>query len=256
MAKSVTDRGFTLIEIIIVLALMATLYAVAMPQFGVITGTTVANNLGRLSGDIRNAFDRAVLTGKNHRIVFNLVSGEYHLEETDSQQIFTGGEKQGQDPTEEESEKLDEEFKEKLKSYKDLAGEEVSVPNSEEKIEATSPVTEASERIQPPKWQKVDSTEWGPRSIGPELIFMDLQAEHHATKQTADELGEKARAFIYFFPSGYVERAVIHVGYRKNDREVDETQSPYTFKTSPMVGIASIESGYLELDVNETSDEE
>jgi hypothetical protein len=49
---------------------------------------------------------------------------------------------------------------------------------------------------------------------------------------------------------------VIHIGYRKNEREVDETLSPYTLKTSPMVGIAAVESGYVELDVNETSDEE
>jgi prepilin-type N-terminal cleavage/methylation domain-containing protein len=256
MAKLGLDRGFTLIEIIIVLALMATLYAVAMPQFGVITGTTVANNLGRLSGDIRNAFDRAVLTGKIHRMGFNLVSGEYYLEETESPRIYTSSEKQGRDPTEEESESQQEEFKEKMKAYKDLAGDEISTPDGDEKIQPTSPIVEASERIAPPEWRKVDSTEWGPRSIGPELIFMDIQAEHHASKQAAEELGEKGRAFIYFFPAGYVERSVIHIGYRKNEREVDETLSPYTLKTSPMVGIAAVESGYVELDVNETSDEE
>ena len=58
------ERGFTLLEIIIVVALIAGVYTFALPQFRIFSGLEVSSTLNRLAVDIRSAWDVAVLTGK------------------------------------------------------------------------------------------------------------------------------------------------------------------------------------------------
>jgi len=239
--------GFTLIEIIIVISLVATVYFVALPQFNLVTGTDVAVKLGQLAADIRSGYDTAVLSGKTHRLVFTLATGEYWLEVADRNDPLLGDDKLARDPTEEEEQIARDEFTERFKMFEDLAGQEIMDPETEKPIKPTSPVLEARKVLEPIKWARVEGLEWRPRSIGPYLLIQDMQAEHHAQKQTFEELGEKARAFLYFFPQGYVERAVIHVAYKRGNLEVDTDQEPYTIISSPLDGTAEVVAGMVEL---------
>ena len=52
-----------------------------------------------------------------------------------------------------------------------------------------------------------------------------------------------------FFPKGYVEKAVIHLGVSAGDFEVDTTQPATTITTVPNEGFANVESGYIEVDI-------
>src|SRR3989338_11534668 len=68
LKKRTYTKGFTLLELLIVLALIGFVYAVAMPSLTMRTGTQVANALGRLGDDIRSVFDLAILTNMPHRM--------------------------------------------------------------------------------------------------------------------------------------------------------------------------------------------
>jgi len=247
--KSTRSAGFTLIEIIIVISIVAVAYAVAIPQFSLVTGTNVAEKLGMLSGDIRSAYDMAVLRGKPHRLVFVLATGQYWLEEADRQNVFMGDEMIQHDPTEEEAKLQLEEFDERFKEYETLAGQESKDAETGEAIPPSSPVLVAKERLKPAKWTRVENIEWKSRDLGPELIFKAFQAEHHEQPQTFDELGIKARAFLYFFPSGYAEKAYMHIGYAEGRMKIDEDKKGYTVRIKPYEGIAEVESGYEEVDL-------
>jgi hypothetical protein len=203
--------------------------------------------LGQLATDIRSAFDNAVLSGRTHRIVFVMATGEYWLEVADKENVLIGDDKLDRDPTPEEEKTKQDEFTERMKEYQDLLGEGITDPETDKKITPTSPLIKYRDRIAPPIWEKVESLEWTKRSIGPYLLFQDIQADHHDRKQDFSELGDKAVAMLYFYPKGYVERAVIHVAYTKGDMVIDDKVEPYTIITSPTEGTAEVNSGYEEL---------
>jgi hypothetical protein len=91
--------------------------------------------------------------------------------------------------------------------------------------------------------------EWSHRTFADGLIIKDMQAEHHQKKVSVEELGEDARGFVYFLPSGYVEHAYWHIYYAKGDYEIDDSKEPYTIETHSWEGVSTIESGYVEIDL-------
>lgn len=254
MKVATTSRGFTLFEVVIVVALIVFMYSVAMPNFSLKTGTEAATKIGQLAGDVRSAFDMAVLNGYPHRLVFELASGDYWLERSDVRTVYLGDDKLQRDPTEEDEKLAIELATERFKEYQDLAGDEVTDSDGNV-IQPTSPVIEARDRLMPNKWERVESMEWKKRSLGPYYLIKDMQCEHHRVKQTIEDAGAKGRAFLYFFPNGYVQKAVIHVALRKGDMEVDESEPPYTIATVPWEGSVTTVSGYQEVDVLEDQDE-
>ncbi len=249
------DSGFSLIEVIIVVALIAFVYTVAIPQFSMRSGAETANKLNQLASDIRSAFDQSVLTRKPYRIVFELQSGDYWLEEASSDSFYLGSDKTDRDLTENEEKDADLAFDSKMQEYVDLAGAAVNDPDSDKEIPPTSPILMAKNALKRPKWTPIENMEWGRRSLAPTLIIQDMQSEHHGAKQTLLDLGQDGRAMIYFFPSGYVQKAVLHIAYRRGDFEIDDTQEPYTMTTVPNEGVAETVSGYVEVNVHDDREE-
>lgn len=249
--KSPKETGFSLIEVIIVVALIAFTYTVAIPNLGIRTESEVAIKLSTLAGDIRNAYDLSVLTGRPYRLVFVMAKGDYWLEESDQEHFFIGADKVDRDPT--EAEEKDEQLAhdQKMKEYLELAGPLVMDSKGDREIPQISPVLEAKSRLRKPVWSPVTNSEWGKRSLSPELLIKEMQSEHHGRLQDFSELGENARGMIYFFPNGYVQKAVLYIYYKKDDMIPDETKEPYTVVTFPFEGIAEVNSGRITIDVHE-----
>ena len=242
--------AFTFLEIIFVIALIAVIYTFAAPQIGLRTGTEVTVKMGALAADIRNAYDLAVLSRKPYRLVFHLASGDYHLQTTDRDDFRLGDVKSDHDLSQEDERLLLEVFDEEFKDYEELAGEEVKDYETDDVIPAVSAVLKGKDKLRPVEWQDVATKKWKGKSLGPVLLIRDFQAEHHGNKQTLEELEEEGRAMLYFFPSGYVEKAVIHVAFRDEGIQIDEDQIPFTVTTNPREGTAEVESGYKEYEVH------
>ena len=245
------QRGFSLIEVIIVVALIAFVYTVALPEFSYRSGTEIATKLNTLASDFRNAYDQSVLTGKTYRFVFVLSSGEYWLEEADKEDILLGSDKVDRDMSDAEEKDEAQAFDAKFRDFLDLAGPSVSDPKGDREIAPTSPVLQAKDRIKRPVWTRLESMEWGARTLGPHLLIKDLQAEHHGVKQDLVEMGESGRAMIYVFPTGYIEKAVIHIAYKKDNLLPDDSKEPYTLTTNPYEGMADVVPGYVDVDVHQ-----
>ena len=250
------DAGFSLIEVIIVVTLISFVYTVAMPEFNRRTEIEIVNKTNQLSSDIRNAYDLAVLTRKTLRMVFILATGEYWLEEADRTDVLLGNDKIGHDPSEDEEKDEAAAFETKFKDYVDLAGQMVMDQEKSKEIPPVSPVVSAKQALMKPKWTHVEGIEWNGRTLGPYLLIKDMQAEHHGQKQELSDLGEKGRAMIYFFPGGYVERAVLHLSYKKDEMVPDDTKQPFTVFTRAYEGTADVVSEYKDIDVKEDKDDE
>lgn len=246
----------TMIEIAVVIALIAFLYSIAIPQFSLRTGSEAATKVQRVADDIRAAFDLAVLNNKTYRMAFVLATGEYYLEEADRPLHSLGDGKGGRDPSEEDEQAKNEEFDSVTTEYKSMAGDPIKddkgdiIPGGNE-----SPILKHRENARGPKWTRVEGLEWQGRTVGPYLLISEMQAEHHEQKQLMTDLGETGRAFIYFFPAGYVEKAYVVIAFKKDRMVVDEDQKPYTIVTRPFLGSAEVNSGTVEIDVHDLKDE-
>lgn len=243
------EAGFTIIELLMVISVMGLVMILAVPNFNFVPGTEASQKINALLGDIRSAYDMAVLTRKNYRLVFEFKSGEYWLESTDREDILLGEVRLDRDPTPEEIKEKAAVFDEEFEQYLQLAGKEVEDSENEKVISQTSPLLAAKSRLKPAEWKAVEDAEWKRRSLGPSFVIRSLQAEHHVRLQTLEELGDQAYAHIYFFPHGYMERAVIHLAPADLEDRNRLDELTYTIVTLPYEGMAVAETGFKEVNV-------
>jgi general secretion pathway protein H len=246
--KSKKQFGFTIIELIMVIALIGLLFVMAAPNLSILSSTEAAQKIGTLAADIRGAYDMAVLHRRPHRLVFQLATGQYWLETTDQQNFRLAANAQGYDLSSEQVKEEQALFDEKFEEYKEKAGREVQLPDKDEVITPTSPLINAQSKLRPSKWRRIEDSEWGRRSIGPQFSIGGIQAEHHDSLISFTEVDEDSVAHIYFFPQGYVERAVIYVTPAGMDME-SALDKAYTIVTRPFEGVADVSSGYQEVDI-------
>ena len=242
------ERGFTLLEIIIVVALIAGVYTFALPQFRVFSGLEISSTLNRLAVDVRSAWDVSVLTGKVHRLVFEIGGGGYWLEVADRNDVFLSVAGLERDLSQDEEKEAQLVFEENFKKYEDMMANPSFDHDEEKEIAALTPLIASKKRLQRVQWTMVKNLEWQKRTIAPLLAVQAIQAEHHVRKQHYEEGGEAVHAYLYFFPDGYVEAAVIQLAVMLDENTVDRSVPPYTVRTNSYEGTAEVISGREELD--------
>jgi prepilin-type N-terminal cleavage/methylation domain-containing protein len=72
--------GFTLIEILAVVAIFALLAGLLAPRVGAITGRALSESAARLAASLELARQRSALTGIPHRVLLDLDQGGWRLE--------------------------------------------------------------------------------------------------------------------------------------------------------------------------------
>lgn len=253
--KGWASAGFTIIEVLLVIALMGVIMLMALPNFNVVPGTEAAQKMGNLVGDISAAYDMAVLHKKYYRLAFEFKTGDYWLETTDRERFYLGDAQLDRDPSPDEIKEQEAEFEEKFERYVELAGKDVEDSENEKVIKATSPVLAARSKLKPVVWKAVEDAEWSRRSLGPTFVIRGARMEHHTRLQTLEELGENGYAYLYFFPSGYVERAVIYVAPADLEDRAKLDEQTYTIVTAPYEGMAEVSTGFKEVDVTKDAKE-
>jgi prepilin-type N-terminal cleavage/methylation domain-containing protein len=72
--------GFTLIEIMAVVLIMGLMMAFVVPSLSTVRSSTLRDGAIRLAGSLELARQRAVVTGKAHRVLLDLEEGSYSIE--------------------------------------------------------------------------------------------------------------------------------------------------------------------------------
>lgn len=75
------ERGFTLIEIIVVLALITLMTVIALPSLTSYFRISLKTTARELASTIKQTYHATTLTGRVHRIVYDLKSQEYWSEQ-------------------------------------------------------------------------------------------------------------------------------------------------------------------------------
>lgn len=75
--NSTSSPGFTLVELCVVLLLIGLFSAVLLPQLGRFGQGELDASARRLRGTIKFIFNEAALTGREHRLIYDLERGTY-----------------------------------------------------------------------------------------------------------------------------------------------------------------------------------
>lgn len=210
-------RGMTLIEIIIVLALMALLMGTLVLGSGALIGANRRAAATLIVSGVRKGLAHANTTGKPVRLRMDLEANRVILEESSSRQVLRKTDEQEEA---EEAEKAD-------------AGEALLA-----EVEAMAESLLSGASTGGPSFSPIESLgqdgDAPGRELGGKIRFVRVQTEHD------QEPIEDGDAFLYFWPGGQTERAVIQIAQVGDDDGM-------TVVVSPLTGRADIQKGFVSL---------
>jgi general secretion pathway protein H len=222
--------GFTLIELLVALAIVALLTGGAVRGFRSLAKSDLRAGTAHLSGAIRYLFDRASTTGKYHRLVLDLNEGRYWAEISDDKFYV---------PREAESQ-----F-DRRRREEDEAQQDQDERRKAEKREQTMSGTEYSGGFDP---SKIEAGDFRPKrarfaafketALRPVTLKKgSIKIAGVYTPRMTDEV-VAGRAYIYFFPMGQTEPAIVHLS--------DETgETFYSIVVHPITGRTRIYNEYV-----------
>ena len=190
-----SHRGFTLIEIAIVLMLIGLLFSFVVPRFRARTDADLKRTSLRLAATIEHVFYQSVFRRETYRLHYDLEGGRYWVDRfvdpTAAQPVPVQGEEEGA-PAEEEP-------------------EDAAASDDPDAFGAAKPHYVVDRRVIPE-----------PVRFPQGVLITDV------TTQYLDTISE-GKAFTHFFPDGYAEPTVIHLADR-NKREYTLVVSPLSGK--------------------------
>jgi len=202
-------RGFTLIEVLIVVAVIAVVALAAAPAVNSFTGANARSAASEIAGASRYLFDTAALRHQTCRLVLDIDGREWWAECT----AAAAGARRNQAVMGKDGAAEDDE-RELARGFSDETDPE------KRKFLARAKFAEFKDRqVQKRKLKGGASFEkvWTPRGRDPQT---------------------KGKAYVYFFPQGQADRAQI---------PVSDGSNVYTVVTQPLTGRARVVTGIPEV---------
>lgn len=225
--------GFTLIEVLLTIALIGVLGTMVVAGSGMLSGNRMRAAAGLVMSSVRLATTRANATGRPVRIVFDLEADRLMVEETDSRMLRV------KDTGDKESEGAS-------------AGAEAS--NEAEK-EALSYAKEVAKGPRAPRAQFRPAAQFeseageGGKELGRGVSYRQVQTEHDDQPRT------EGRAYLYFWPGGGTERAVVQLHRESDDQGLSVVVSPLSGRVRLERGRVELEDKYGGADFGEREEE-
>jgi prepilin-type N-terminal cleavage/methylation domain-containing protein len=227
-------RGFTLIEVMIAMALVALMVTGAVMGLRSLGNSDLRATATRMSGAIRYLFDRASTTGRVHRLVLDFETGKYWAEVTNDAFIMAGG-KETEETRKREAEKI--------------AKEEELKREAAEK-EAFFGASQIPSRYIPkpfiPKRAKFDA--FREMAVKPITLKSNVRFADIYTPRLQTPLAE-GQGYLYFFPMGMTEAGVIHLSDKKGS-------TYYTLIVHPLTGRVTVKNSFVEANLADQVDDE
>jgi general secretion pathway protein H len=176
-----TDAGFTLVELIIAVAVVAVLTAAAMPALNAVTGANARSAAGELAGAMRYLFDTAVLRRETCRLAIDLDERSWWAECT-KDAVFAA--RQAVSAADAAREEQDEELASRFPDERDA---------------------EKRRLLAKAKWGKFADRIGEKRTLPGSAAFTDVWAEHQRDPTS------RGKAYVYFYRQGRAEEARVPI---------------------------------------------
>ena len=224
-------RGFTLIELMVALAVAAALFSAVVMGLGALTGAQARKAMGELGAASRSLYDTAALSGNTCRLVFVLPkddSAEFvYRAECASGPVTTSMDR---------DQEIRDATKAAVEAYRKRGrGNPADAPPSTYARSSGSTLLDVldSEKARVEKaaaFSAFTTPEIQPQKM--RGVRVSVWTAHQRAKI------DSGLAYLYFFPQGYTERAQITVRQGKN---------VWTLQVSPLTGRTSIVDGEPEV---------
>jgi general secretion pathway protein H len=211
------ERGFSLVEVILVVGLMAILSAMVISGSGMLSGTRMRSAGALIMSSVRLAMTRANSIGRPVRIVFDLDSGRLMMEETRGRMLRVSNHEEGAKAGAEAATEAEQQAAE-------YAREIVQGPRAP--AATFSAVASFGSDGEDPALG---------RELGKDIRFVQVQTEHDTEPRV------EGRAYMYFWPGGGTERAAIQIT-RPGDHQ------GLTVLVDALTGRAKLARGPVELE--------
>ncbi len=247
------QQGFSLIEIVIVLAIMGTMAALILPSLGLSPGSSFGHALRGLTSALRASYDSAVISGRMHRVLLELHSGEYWTEVAPAGFRGRAPAPLGEDPDSLDRRTKEEERK-RLSEDLDKAAAEVrkDAGNGPERTFSVRSILVAQRKaLQGVRWQVVDDAVLGRRKLPGKTVFAAFQT---ATMDSKTEFRGRDQKLppgeITYYPSGESVQAMIQVAQltSADGTAVSDRGAKATLILDPLTGQSLILDGFQEPD--------
>lgn len=211
------QAGMTLIEMMIVLAIVLLLVVAAVFSFVMVKRERLRKAVTKVAGSVRYAYDRARATGKDHRLVFDLGedSTRYWLEVSEKGQLLAAA-------TAEDARKEHEDEQEGAKNEDDD-----TTPGGLSKAVA-------AKRAPKPAWKPYKSP------LSTEVNLKEFRVTSIYVARLDEEVTE-GKVALYFWGNGQTERAIVYV----QDKEGKKT---FSLVTHPLTGKVKVYPERYEFD--------
>lgn len=215
-------RGFSLIEVLVVVAIVGLMMGVAVYGLRSVAKSDLRSSSAKLAGAIRYCFDRAVTTGSYFRLVIDLDDDKYWAERSDDRAYLTAGKEnapgkgQAFDLVAEEKKRDEEDAK--LKEMETSVGGQMMTLDPPPKPKRA-------------KFQTFKDTTLPQVKLGRTRLF-----DVFTPRQREPYL--KGRAYLYFFPDGHTERAVVRL---------HDGDDFYSLVVHPLTGRVEVINGKVDI---------
>lgn len=230
--RRVVARGFTLIELMMTLVIVALITGGAVRGFRSVAKSDLRAGTAHLSGAIRYLFDRASTTGKYHRLVIDLNAGRYWAEVSDDK-FYVPREAESivdRRRREEEEAKQDEEDKRKAEKRQEL--------QSSSSYEYTGSFDPSKIEVGDFRPKRARFGAFRETALKPvTLKKASIKVAGVYTPRLTDEV-VAGRAYIYFYPMGQTEATIVHL----TDPDGETT---YSIVVHPLTGRTKIYNEYI-----------
>jgi len=225
--------GFTLMEVMIVFAIVAAVTMLTVAGLRSFAKTDLRGSASRMAGAIRFLFDRASTTGKVHRLVLDFENRKYWAEVTDDPFIFAGGGRETHESRQKEAEAIakEEEAKREAEEKESFFGN--AIPSK------YVPKPFIPKRA---KFGNFRETAVKPVTLKSNVLIGDIY-----TPRLSEPMAE-GRGYLYFFPLGMTEAAIIHLSDAKRETH-------YSLVVHPLTGRVSIKNHFVEPNLGEQVDD-
>lgn len=204
-------RGFTLLEVGIAVGIAGLLLAIAVPSLNAVTAAELKETTGMFQGLMRDTYARAALSGKAHRVVFDLDQRSYWVEASEGGVVMPRTRiepnREGViilDPVDERVagllESTDEEDRARVQLYSNPTWNRVPFPGR----------------------RQLDELQ--PQRMPSDVRIARIWVDHLAAPATGGQVA------LHFFPGGYTQEAFVTL----TDNE--EEEGALTLVTQPLTG--------------------
>ena len=225
--------GFTLVEILVVLVIVGLIGGMSIRGLRSLAKSDLRTSVSHLSGAMRYLFNRAATTGKYHRLVIDVDQGRYWAEVSDDQFYMP------REPETEASRKKLAELEADLDEREARRKEMAAAAGDDEDVSKVVPMDFRPKRARFGAFKETALKAVQMKSTKVMDVF---------TPRVADPV-ERGRAYIYFFPLGMTEPAIIHLSDPAGG-------TIYSLVVHPVTGRIQVVNEYVRPPIDDRVDDE